>query len=113
MATLTLDRVLTDAEHLPSDEQEILEDLLRKRRIEAWRAETATEAKNVAAAFDQSSGMSARCAAIIARTTLGTRPPARSRPSTRARRKRTPCSRACSSRYMPSCCALNQPQRRA
>lgn len=45
MATLTLDRVLTDAEHLPSDEQEILEDLLRKRRIEAWRAETATEAK--------------------------------------------------------------------
>jgi hypothetical protein len=51
MATLTLDRVLTDAEHLPSDEQEILEDLLRKRRIEAWRAETATEAKNAAAAF--------------------------------------------------------------
>lgn len=51
MATLTLDRVLTDAEHLPSDEQEILEDLLRKRRIEAWRAETATEAKNAATAF--------------------------------------------------------------
>ena len=51
MATLTLDRVLTDAEHLPSDEQEMLEDLLRKRRIEAWRAETATEAKNAAAAF--------------------------------------------------------------
>ena len=51
MNTLTLDRVLTDAEHLPPDEQEILEDLLRKRRIEAWRAETATDAKNAAAAF--------------------------------------------------------------
>ncbi len=47
----TLDRVLTDAGHLPADEQEILEDLLRKRRIEAWRMETATEARNVAAAF--------------------------------------------------------------
>jgi hypothetical protein len=47
----TLDRVLTDAEHLPLDEREILEDLLRKRRIEAWRAETAAKAKNAAAAF--------------------------------------------------------------
>jgi hypothetical protein len=47
----TLDRVLTDAEHLPSDELEILEDLLRQRRIEAWRMETATQAKNATAAF--------------------------------------------------------------
>ncbi|MGA2661422.1 MAG: hypothetical protein ABSH34_28400 [Verrucomicrobiota bacterium] len=47
----TLDRVLTDAEHLPSDELEILEGLLPKRRTEAWRMETATEAKNAAAAF--------------------------------------------------------------
>jgi hypothetical protein len=51
MKTLTLDRVLTDAERLPSDEREILEDLLRKQRIEAWRAETAVEAKNAAVAF--------------------------------------------------------------
>ena len=51
MNALTLDRVLTAAEHLPADEREILEDLLRKRRIEAWRAETATEAKSTAAAF--------------------------------------------------------------
>jgi len=51
MNALTLDRVLTDAENLPSDEREILEDLLRQRRVEAWRAETATEAKNSAAAF--------------------------------------------------------------
>lgn len=51
MATLTLDRVLSDAGRLPSDEQQILEDLLRKRRIEAWRAETATEGKKSAAAF--------------------------------------------------------------
>jgi hypothetical protein len=51
MNTLTLDRVLTDAGHLPSDEQEILENLLRQRRIEAWREDTATEAKNAAIAF--------------------------------------------------------------
>lgn len=51
MATLTLDRVLTDAERLPSEERQILEDLLRKRRIEAWRAETATAGRKSAAAF--------------------------------------------------------------
>jgi hypothetical protein len=51
MATLTLDRVLTDAERLPLEEQQILEDLLRKRRIEAWRAETATEGRKSATAF--------------------------------------------------------------
>jgi hypothetical protein len=51
MNTLTLDRVLTDAAHLPPDEQEILEELLRQRRIEAWRKETADEAKKAAAAF--------------------------------------------------------------
>ena len=45
MATLTLDRVLTDAEALPADEQEMLEGLLRQRRIEAWRRETAAAAK--------------------------------------------------------------------
>ena len=45
MATLTLDRVLTDAEALPADEQEMLEGLLRKRRVEAWRRETAAAAK--------------------------------------------------------------------
>jgi hypothetical protein len=51
MNAITLDRVLTDAGHLPSDEREILEDLLRQRRIEAWRVETVAEAKNAAAAF--------------------------------------------------------------
>ncbi len=49
LSTLTLDRVLTNAERLPSDEREILEDLLRKRRIETWRMETAAEFKNAAA----------------------------------------------------------------
>jgi len=48
MATLTLDRVLTDAEALPADELEMLEGLLRKRRIEAWRRETAAAAKEAA-----------------------------------------------------------------
>jgi hypothetical protein len=45
MATSSLDRVLTAAEALPADEREMLEGLLRKRRIEAWRVETAAAAK--------------------------------------------------------------------
>jgi hypothetical protein len=51
MAALTLDRVLTQAEALPADEQEILESLLRCRRIEAWRRETAAEARKSVEAF--------------------------------------------------------------
>ena len=51
MATLTLDRVLTEAGALPVDEQEMLESLLRQRRIEAWRQETAAEAKSAIKAF--------------------------------------------------------------
>ena len=51
MAALTLDRVLTQAEALPADEQEMLESLLRRRRIEAWRRKTAAEAKKAVKAF--------------------------------------------------------------
>jgi len=51
MAALTLDRVLTEAEALSADEQEMLESLLRQRRIEAWRRETAAEAKSAIRAF--------------------------------------------------------------
>jgi hypothetical protein len=51
MAAVTLDRVLTEAEALPPDEQEMLESLLRQRRIESWRQETAAEAKSAIRAF--------------------------------------------------------------
>jgi hypothetical protein len=51
MAALTLDRVLTEAEALPIDEQEMLEALLRQRRIETWRRETAAEARSAIKAF--------------------------------------------------------------
>jgi hypothetical protein len=51
MAALTLDRVLTEAEALPADEQEMLESLLRQRRIETWRQETAAAAKSAIKAF--------------------------------------------------------------
>ncbi len=44
MNALTLDQVLTDAENLPLDEREMLEDLLRKRRIDSWRVETTAAA---------------------------------------------------------------------
>jgi hypothetical protein len=67
MNSLTLDRVLTDAEHLPSDEQEILEDLLRQRRIEAWRVETAAEAKNATAAFRSGKLKAQSADSVIAR----------------------------------------------
>ena len=51
MAALTLDRVLTEAAALPADEQEMLESLLRQRRIETWRQETAEEARSARKAF--------------------------------------------------------------
>ena len=51
MSTLTFDRVLSYAEMLPTDEQAMLEELLHKRRIEAWRKETASEAKTAGKAF--------------------------------------------------------------
>ena len=48
---LTLDRVLTEAASLSAEEQSILEDLLHRRRIEAWRKETAKEAKKAVKAL--------------------------------------------------------------
>jgi hypothetical protein len=51
MPAITLGRVLTDAESLPANEQEMLESLLRQRRIERWRQETAAAAKNAVKAF--------------------------------------------------------------
>jgi CHASE3 domain sensor protein len=51
MATFTLDRVLTEAASLPAEEQEMLESLLRQRRIETWRQETAAEARRAIKAF--------------------------------------------------------------
>ena len=44
MATVTLEHVLTSVEALPPEDQAMLEDLLRRRRVEAWRVETAAEA---------------------------------------------------------------------
>lgn len=51
MNTLTLDQVLTCAEGLGADEQDILVQLLRKRQIETWRNEVAAEAKKAAKAY--------------------------------------------------------------
>jgi hypothetical protein len=51
MSALTLDRVLTSAEALPAEEQAMLEELLRRRRIESWRAETAVDAARSAKAL--------------------------------------------------------------
>jgi len=51
MSASTLDRVLTSAEALPAEEQAMLEELLRRRRIESWRAETAADAAQSAKAL--------------------------------------------------------------
>jgi hypothetical protein len=47
----TLDGILTAAESLPLEEQWMLEELRRGRRIENWRRETAAEAKKAERAF--------------------------------------------------------------
>ena len=47
----TLDQVLEYVQALPADEQDLLAELLHKRRIEAWREETAQYARESARAF--------------------------------------------------------------
>lgn len=51
MAALTLDRVLSEAEALSAEEQEMLESLRHQRRTETWRQETAAEARKAIHAF--------------------------------------------------------------
>jgi hypothetical protein len=65
--SLTLDRVLTEAEALPADEQEMLEGLLRQRRIETWRQETAAEANKTARFFRAGKLKSQSVESVIAR----------------------------------------------
>jgi hypothetical protein len=71
MATLTLDRVLTEAEALPADEQEMLEAMLRQRRIEAWRHETAAEARSAGKSFRAGKLKSQSAESVIARLRNG------------------------------------------
>ncbi len=51
MAGVTLEGVLRQAAALSRDEQAMLKDLLRHRAVEAWRVETAAEAKKATRAF--------------------------------------------------------------
>ncbi len=67
MAALTLDHLLTEAGTLPADEQELLETLLHKRRVEAWCVETATEAKSTVAAFRSGKLKAQSAESVIAR----------------------------------------------
>ena len=71
MASPTLDRVLSEAGALPADEQEMLEDLLRRRRIEAWREDTAAEAEAAIKAFRSGKLKSQPVESIIARLRNG------------------------------------------
>jgi hypothetical protein len=45
MAVATLNQVLELAEELPADEKEMLVEILRRRRTEAWRKELAAYAR--------------------------------------------------------------------
>jgi hypothetical protein len=67
MAAPTLEQVLTEAEALPAEEQAMLEDLLRKRRIEVWRHETAADARVAVKAFRLGKLKSQPVADVIAR----------------------------------------------
>lgn len=71
MTAITLDRVLTEAEALPADEQAMLEELLRKRRIEAWRSKTAAEVKKAAKDFRAGKLKSQSADDVIARLRTG------------------------------------------
>jgi hypothetical protein len=71
MTTVTLDRVLTSAERLPTDERQMLEEILRQRRIEAWRDETAAEARRATRAFRSGKLKAAPVEDVIARLRAG------------------------------------------
>ena len=62
---------MTEAESLPADEQVMLEDLLRQRRIEAWRSETAAEARKAAKDFRSGKLKSQSVDDLIARLRAG------------------------------------------
>ena len=66
MPAITLDRVLTHAEALSADDQEMLEELLRRRRVEAWRRETAEEARGAIKAFRSGKVKSRSAETVIA-----------------------------------------------
>jgi hypothetical protein len=68
---ITLDRALTDAEALPADEREMIENLLRQRRAEAWRRETATDAKRAAREFQTGKLESQPATDVIAQLRAG------------------------------------------
>ncbi|MDB6021848.1 MAG: hypothetical protein JWQ04_1705 [Pedosphaera sp.] len=71
MAELTLDQVLSYAEALPAEDQEMLAELLKKRRIEAWREETAAHAREAVTAYHSRKTKAQSAQAIIARLRSG------------------------------------------
>lgn len=67
MPSLTFDQVLTYAENLTMEEQEILTELLNKRRIEAWREETSLYAREAVAAYHAGKLKAQSANAVIAK----------------------------------------------
>jgi hypothetical protein len=71
MSAITLDRILTDAESLPPDERAMLEELLRLRRIEDWRADTAADAAKALKDFRSGKLKARSVQSVIARLRRG------------------------------------------
>ena len=67
MPALTLDGVLASAEALPADERAMLEELLHRRRIESWRADTAADAVQATKDFRTGKLKSQAAESVIAR----------------------------------------------
>ena len=65
MAGITLERVLSEAESLPAEEQAMLEELLRQRRNDGWRRDTAAGARKDIKAFRAGKLKSQSVATII------------------------------------------------
>ena len=71
MSTITLDRILTEAEALPEEEQAMLADLWRGRQIEKWRRDTALEGKKAVRAFKAGKIKGQTAQQVIARLRAG------------------------------------------
>ena len=71
MAVITLERVLSEAEALSADEQAMLEELLRKHRIEGWRGQTAADARKAAKAIRSGKLKPEPVESVIARLRTG------------------------------------------
>ena len=71
MATVTLDKVLTLAGTLPGEDQEMLIELLRRRRAEAWRKQLAHDSRQAEKDFRAGRLKAESAESLVARLRAG------------------------------------------